>query len=89
MINFQLEVFKDGLEVQAYKDLKRKNPAKADKLHSVEIDLTNRVLTQRDAEGVALKRYEIKENGKLVGRGCHVPQRSRIPCQALRAKGCG
>lgn len=68
MINFQLEAFKDGLEVQAYKDLKRKNPAKADKLHSVEIDLTNRVLTQRDAEGVALKRYEIKENGKLVGK---------------------
>jgi hypothetical protein len=68
MINFHLELFKDGLEIQAYKELRQKQPAKADRLHSVEIDLTNRVLIQRDIDGHALKRYEIKENGKLVGR---------------------
>ncbi len=79
MVNFQLEVFKDGLEIQAYKDLRQKNPRKADRLHSVEIDLTNRVLTQRDVEGIALKRYEIKENGKLVGRRTKNRQDQQLP----------
>ena len=79
MVNFQLEVFKDGLEIQAYKDLRQKNPHKADRLHSVEIDLTNRVLTQRDVEGIALKRYEIKENGKLVGRRTKNRQDQQLP----------
>lgn len=77
MINFQLEVFKDGLEIQAYKDLRQKSPDKANRLHSVEIDLTNRVLTQRDSEGFALKRYEIKENGKLVGRRTKSPRKDQ------------
>jgi hypothetical protein len=79
MINFQLEVFKDGLEIQAYKDLRQKSPDKADRLHSVEIDLTNRVLTQRDSDGVALKRYEIKEDGKLVGRRTKNRQDQQLP----------
>lgn len=79
MINFQLEVFKDGLEIRAYKDLRQKNPNKADRLHSVEIDLTNRVLTQRDSDGVALKRYEIKEDGKLVGRRTKNRQDQQLP----------
>jgi hypothetical protein len=79
MINFQLEVFKDGLEIQAYKDLRQKCPDKANRIHSVEIDLTNRVLTQRDSDGVALKRYEIKEDGKLVGRRTKNRQDQQLP----------